>query len=73
MEISLFKQYNYTKRFFMAIFILSFILGAALKIAVADTLTMGFEDYKLAPQGTLYNVNSLQKAFISKSRDELNQ
>lgn len=55
---------EYTKRDLVALFILAAILGAGLKSIATETITIGFNDYTLAPEETLYDLNAVQQKLI---------
>lgn len=57
---------KYTKRDFAVLFIAAVILGIAFKAVATDTVTIGFEDYTLAPQETLYDLNAMQQTLIQR-------
>ncbi|MEK9151072.1 MAG: hypothetical protein AAB547_00385 [Patescibacteria group bacterium] len=59
-------QGKYTKRDLVVLFIAAVILGIAFKAVATDTVTIGFEDYTLAPEGTLYDLNAMQKDLIGR-------
>ena len=42
-----YEPYNYPKYILIALFTAAFFLGAAIKLAAAEIITMGFDDYKL--------------------------
>ncbi|OGI14121.1 MAG: hypothetical protein A3E38_02165 [Candidatus Moranbacteria bacterium RIFCSPHIGHO2_12_FULL_54_9] len=65
---------EYTKRDLIILFILAILLGIALKSAAVQTITIGYDDYTLRHQGTLYDLNAIQRkltdeggAFVSGS------
>lgn len=57
---------EYTRNDLIALFILAVILGAGLKAVATDTITIGFDDYTLPPEETLYDLNALQQKFIDE-------
>lgn len=57
---------EYAKHDLIALFIIAVILGAGLKSIATGTVTIGFEDYTLAPEETLYDLNALQKKLIDE-------
>ncbi len=57
---------EYMKRDFIAIFVIAIMIGMAAKSIATSTVTIGFEDYKLAPKETLYDLNAMQKRLIER-------
>lgn len=57
---------EYTRNDLIALFILAVILGAGLKAVAADTITIGFDDYTLPPEETLYDLNAVQQRLIDE-------
>ena len=57
---------QYTTRDLIMFFILAMMLGAGIKAVAAETVTIGFEDYTLAPAATLYDLNALEQRFIDE-------
>ena len=57
---------EYAKRDFIVLFIAAVLLGIAFKSVATETITIGFEDYTLAPEGTLYDLNVMQKNLIER-------
>jgi hypothetical protein len=55
-----------TKRDLIALFILAVILGAGIKSVATETITIGFDDYTLAPEETLYDLNAVQQKLIDE-------
>lgn len=55
---------EYTRRGLAILFVLAVLLGATIKSAVSDSITIGFEDYKLAPSETLIDLNAVQKQVL---------
>ncbi|MFZ2299934.1 MAG: hypothetical protein WAW00_02270 [Candidatus Moraniibacteriota bacterium] len=58
---------EYAKRDFIVLFVAAVLLGMAFKAVATDTITIGFEDYTLAPKGTLYDLNAMQKNLIENA------
>lgn len=46
------------------LFALAFVLGTAIKVVASETITIGFDDYKLAPKEKLYDLNTMQRKFM---------
>lgn len=57
---------EYTKRSLTVLFVVAFFLGAAIKTIASERITIGFEDYTLAPKATLYDINLLQQKIINQ-------
>lgn len=57
---------EYTKRSLIVLFILAFSIGVAIKTIAVQSITIGFEDYTLAPRETLYDINLLQQKIIDR-------
>lgn len=55
---------EYTARDLAILFILAILIGASIKTVASDAITIGFEDYTLAPQGTLIDLNTVQKQVL---------
>lgn len=58
------KFFKNTKYNLLALFALAFILGVMIKVVASETITMGFDDYKLAPKEKLYDLNVIQRKFM---------
>ncbi|MDP2837941.1 MAG: hypothetical protein Q8O53_01520 [Candidatus Moranbacteria bacterium] len=57
------KQRDYTPRDLALIFLVALCFGALIKSNLNDTLTIGFDDYKLSKANTV-DLNALQKGLI---------
>jgi len=57
---------EYTKRSLIVLFAVAFSLGIAIKAIAVQGVTIGFEDYTLAPHETLYDINLLQQEIIDR-------
>lgn len=57
---------EYTKRSLTVLFVVAFFLGATIKTIASERITIGFEDYTLAPKATLYDINRLQQKVIDQ-------
>jgi hypothetical protein len=57
---------QYTRRDFVFIFFVAFALGIGLKTIAMQNLTIGFDDYTLAPKETQYDINQLQQTLIDR-------
>lgn len=57
---------EYTVRDGIILFVLAVILGATLKTAVAGTLTIGHDDYRLRSPESIIDIGALQKEMIRK-------
>lgn len=57
----------YTKRWFITLFIVAMLVGAGLKAVATQTITIGFDDYTLASNNTLYDFNVLQRQLIEQN------
>lgn len=57
---------EYTRRDLAILFIAAVLLGMAFKAVAAGIVTIGFEDYTLAPQETLYDLNAMQQTLIQR-------
>lgn len=57
---------EYTKRSLIILFILACSLGIVIKGIAVQGVTIGFEDYTLAPHKTLYDINLLQQKIIDQ-------
>lgn len=57
---------EYTSQDLALLFLLAILFGASIKAVASDTLTIGFEDYKLAPEGTSIDLNTIQKQVLRK-------
>jgi len=55
---------EYTRRDLIVLFIVAFFVGYSFKIAAAQVITIGFDDYTLPPQETLLDLNVVQKKMI---------
>lgn len=55
---------DYVNYNLIILFALAFVIGAAIKTVASETITMGFDDYKLAPKEMLYDLNAMQKKFM---------
>lgn len=68
--VRLYRRYivrgEYTSRNLALLFLLAVLLGASIKAVASDTLTIGFEDYKLAPEGVSIDLNTVQKQVLRK-------
>lgn len=63
---------EYTRYDLIVLFVVAFFLGTALKTIAIQNVTIGFEDYTLAPKETLYDINLLQQKIIDRSEPSLN-
>lgn len=57
---------EYTRRDFITFFVVALFLGMGIKSLAIQTITIGFEDYKLAPKETLYDMNLVQQKVIDQ-------
>lgn len=57
---------EYTRRDFITFFIVAIFFGMGIKSIATQTLTIGYEDYKLAPKETLYDMNRVQQKVIDQ-------
>lgn len=57
---------EYTRRDFIAFFVLALFLGMGIKSVAIQTFTIGYEDYKLTPRETLYDMNRVQQKVIDQ-------
>ena len=55
---------EYAKRDLAVLFIAAFLVGVAGKMAAAQVITIGFDDYTLPPKETLFDLNAIQKKMI---------
>lgn len=62
---------EYTRRDFIAFFVVALFLGMGIKSIAIQTITIGFEDYKLAPKETLYDMNLVQQKVINQGNVSL--
>lgn len=58
------KEREYTPRGLMILFFLALCVGGLTKSLLHNTLTIGFDDYKLAKTKTAIDLNILQKDLI---------
>lgn len=54
---------EYTTYDLAAFFIMAVIIGGGIKAVAVTTITMGFEDYKLASEETAYDLNVLEQRY----------
>lgn len=59
-----FLHREYSPRDLALLFIVALLLGAFVKSIVNDTLTIGFDDYKLSRSEKIVDLNVLQKELI---------
>lgn len=64
--VSNFLKKEHTPRTLAILFVLAILMGATVKSAVSDTLTIGFEDYKLLPAEKLVDLNGVQKQVLGE-------
>ncbi len=57
---------EYSHRALALLFLIALSLGAFFKSLVNDSLTMGYDDYRLTDDDRLLDVNALQKKLISQ-------
>lgn len=57
---------EYTSRDLALLFIVAILIGASIKSIATDTITMGFDDYTLAPEGVSIDLNTVQKQVLSE-------
>lgn len=57
-------QYCLGTRGLVVLFLLSLLIGAAIKTSVNHTLTIGFQDYLLMPPEKLVDLNTVQKEVL---------
>jgi hypothetical protein len=63
---------QYGKRELFILFAIAFLAGAGFKSILRDTLTIGFDDYTLAPAESRYDLNAVQQQFIGKGSSLIN-
>jgi len=66
-----FVRAEYTRRDFIAFFIVALVLGIGIKSLAVQNITIGFEDYTLAPKETLYDMNLVQQKVIDRGNTAL--
>jgi hypothetical protein len=66
-----FVRAEYTRRDFVVFFFIAFLFGMGIKSFAIQNFTIGFEDYKLAPKESLYDMNVVQQKVVERGSSAL--